>query len=80
MLKTNSIVINAKQHPNIVRVFINDELFLDQTVKFEKNNLTFTYDSDLEVDKCVVQNTGKGTFTCNNRFLVEPNQSTTLSL
>ena len=38
MLKTNSIVINAKQQPNIVRVFINDELFLDQTVKFEKNS------------------------------------------
>ena len=63
MLKTNSIVINAKQQPNIVRVFINDELFLDQTVKFAKNKLTFTYDSDLEEDKCVVQNTGKGKIT-----------------
>jgi hypothetical protein len=80
MLKTNSIVINVKQQPNAVRVFINDELFLDQTVKFENNKLTFSYDSDLEEDKCVVQNTGKGTFTCNNRFLLKSKQSTTFKL
>tara|TARA_B100000287_G_C20362989_1_gene674596 strand:- start:347 stop:586 length:240 start_codon:yes stop_codon:yes gene_type:complete len=79
MLKTASIVVNGDQSTS-VRVFINNEIFLDQTLKFNKNKLTFHYASDLESDDCMVQNTGKGTFTCNNRFLLKSKQSTTFKL
>ena len=53
MHKTNTILINNLSKQNI-RLFINDEIFIDQILPFKKNKLTVNYNSDNKIDKFAV--------------------------
>ena len=54
MHKTSAIQINSKPNQHI-RMFVNNELFLDQAMPFAQNKVTLNYISTLPVDTVDVE-------------------------
>ena len=58
MHKTSAIQINTQPNQHI-RIFVNNELFLDQVMPFAQNKVTLNYISTLPVDTVDVEYNSK---------------------